>query len=104
MIDRILRAFSAGWGEMADFVPRLLSILRQLWLEVIGFVFFALALFFAMSANGVVQSFQRLGTDPDALPKLLLALVFVLMFGWFGWTSFRRAKRAARDRDANDAA
>ncbi len=99
MINRVLRALSAGWQEMSDFVPRLLSILRQLWLEVIGFVFFALALFFAMSANGVVQSFQRLDSDPEALPKFLLALAFVLMFGWFGWSSFRRAKRAARDRD-----
>lgn len=99
MINRVLRALTAGWQEMSDFVPRLLSILRQLWLEVIGFVFFALSLFFAMSANGVVQSFQRLDKDPEALPKFLLALVFVLMFGWFGWSSFRRAKRAARDRD-----
>ncbi len=103
MVGRITKALGAGWQEMGRFVPRLLSILRQLWLEVIGFVFFALAFFFVMSANGVVQSFQRLDTNPDALPKLLLALSFTAMFGWFGWSSFRRAKRTSKDRDADNA-
>lgn len=92
----------AGWKETLSFVPRLLLILRQLWLEVMGFVFFTLALFFAISANGLLQSWQQMETDPEALPRFLLALAFVLLFSWFGWSSFRRAKRATADRDADE--
>ena len=99
---RILRAMGAGWKETLGFVPRLISILRQLWLEVMGFVFFTLALFFALSANGLVQSWQQLERDPGALPRFLLALAFVLLFCWFGWSSFRRAKRFTAERNADE--
>jgi hypothetical protein len=96
---KLLKALAAGVQESTAFFPRLLGILRQLWNEVMGFIFFALALFFTFNANGVVQSLQALKTDPDAVPKLLLAGLFAGMFAWFGYTSFRRARKLQRSRD-----
>lgn len=99
---RIFDALGAGLGEMRSFVPRLLGIFRQLFNEVIGFVFFAIALFFAFSANGLVQSARALDEDPSALGKMLLAGFFFFLFAWFGFSNFRRARRIQRDLSAED--
>ena len=95
---RLWNAISAGAAEAGRFLPRLLGIARELFHEVIGFVFFALALFFALGAHGLVQSFRNLDQSPDELPRLLLAAFFVLLFAGFGFSSFRRARRIARRR------
>ena len=94
---KILDAAGAGLKETLAFFPRLLGILQQLWNEVIGFVFFALALFFTFNANGVVESFRKLEHDPDAMVKLALAGFVAAMCAYFGWSSFRRAKRIQRE-------
>ena len=57
---KLLDATGAGLKETLSFFPRLIGIFQQLWNEVIGFVFFAMALFFTFNANGVVESFQAL--------------------------------------------
>jgi hypothetical protein len=93
---KILNAAGAGLKETLSFFPRLLGIFQQLWNEVIGFVFFALTLFFTFNANGVVESYKALGTDPDAAVKLALAGFVAGMCFWFGYSSFRRAKRIQR--------
>jgi hypothetical protein len=55
--------------------------LSQLWLEVTGFVFLALA------AIGVL-AFWREWTRHSGHGRLLLAATFALLFGWFGASSF----------------
>lgn len=99
---RIFDAFGAGWTEVKAFVPRLLGLLRQLFNEVLGFVFFALAFFFTFSANGLVESARALDQNPDAFMKMVAASVFVGMFGWFGYSNFRRARRISREVSAQD--
>jgi hypothetical protein len=94
---KILNAAEAGLKETLAFFPRLIGILQQLWNEVIGFIFFALALFFTFNANGVVESFKALEKDPDAMVKLALAAFVAAMCFYFGYTSFRRAKRIQRE-------
>ena len=94
---KILDAAGAGLKETMAFFPRLLGIFQQLWNEVIGFLFFALALFFTFNANGVVESFKKLENDPDAAFKLALAGFVAAMCFWFGYSSFRRAKRIQRE-------
>lgn len=94
---KILNAAGAGLKETLAFFPRLLGILQQLWNEVIGFIFFALALFFTFNANGVVESFKALEKDPDAMVKLALAGFVAAMCLYFGYSSFRRAKRIQRE-------
>ncbi|MCB9382982.1 MAG: hypothetical protein H6509_00085 [Bryobacterales bacterium] len=99
---KILDALGAGFKETLAFFPRLLSILHQLWNEIIGFLFFALALFFMFNANGVVESFNGLEQDPDAAVKLALAGFVAAMCFYFGWSSFRRAKKIQRTNAANN--
>ena len=94
---KILDAAGAGLKETLAFFPRLVAILHQLWNEVVGFVFFAMALFFTFNANGVVESFRALEHDPDAAFKLGLAGFVAAMCFYFGWSSFRRAKRIQRE-------
>jgi hypothetical protein len=94
---KILRAAEAGLKETLSFFPRLIGILHQLWNEVVGFIFFALALFFTFNANGVVESFKALEKDPDAMVKLALAGFVAAMCFYFGYSSFRRAKRIQRE-------
>jgi len=99
---RIFEAASAGFGEMRSFVPRLLGLFRQLFNEVIGFVFFALALFFAFGANGLFESMRVLDTDPDAFGRMALAGVVVAMLTWFGISNFRRARAISRKAAEDD--
>ncbi len=97
---KILHAAGAGLKETLSFFPRLIGIFQQLWNEVIGFVFFALALFFTFNANGVVESYRALESDPDALIKLALAGGVAIMCFYFGYSSFRRAKKIQREQSA----
>jgi hypothetical protein len=98
---KILDAAGAGLRETLSFFPRLLGILQQLWNEIIGFLFFALALFFTFNANGVVESFRALENDPDAAVKLGLAGFVAAMCFYFGFSSFRRAKQIQRQGSRN---
>jgi len=99
---RIFEAATAGLGEMRSFVPRLLGLLRQLFNEVIGFVFFALALFFAFGANGLFESMRVLDSDPEAFGRMILAGIVVLMLVWFGFSNFRRARVISRKAAEDD--
>lgn len=98
---KILDAAGAGLKEMLAFFPRLLGILHQLWNEIIGFLFFALAMFFTFNANGVVESYKALETDPDAWIKLTLAGGVSVLCSYFGYSSFRRAKKIQRENAAD---
>jgi len=67
------------------------SVLHQLWLEVTGFVFLAIA------ALGAVEGFREYGkyhAGQEAGPgRLILAVCFTLSFAWFGLSSFVRVRR-----------
>jgi branched-subunit amino acid ABC-type transport system permease component len=95
---RLWKAIKAAVSEAGRFLPRLWGLATELFHEVMGFVFFAFALFFLFGAHGAVQSFRNLKESPDELP-LFLATVFVaaLLTG-FGFSSFRRARRGSRRR------
>lgn len=93
---RIVKAWAAGVTEFKKFLPRLLAIASELFHEVMGFVFFALALWLAFAPHGLKQSYLELGENPEGLPAFLGSLLFVLLFGAFGVSSFRRARRVAK--------
>jgi hypothetical protein len=74
-------------------------VLHQLFLEVTGFTFLAIA------AIGAVTAFREYGkfhAGHAAGPgRLLLAIAFTLCFTWFGLSSFWRVnKSVARQRDS----
>ena len=95
---QLMRAIAAGVHEIQKFLPQLLGMARELFHEVMGFVFFALTLFFIFGGQGLVRSYQALGNDPDAGARLVVVALFVVMFGGFGISSFRRARRIAKGR------
>jgi hypothetical protein len=94
---RILRAASAGWGEVLNFVPKLWALARQLFNEVMGVVFLALALFLTFGAQGLIHTYRQLDERPDSIWQLLGLSGMVLLLGWFGVSSFLRAKKIARN-------
>src|SRR5271166_5525311 len=69
-------------------------VLRQLWLEVTGFTFLAIAGIGAMAGMreyGKYQSGHASGPG-----RLVLAVCFTISFTWFGLSSFWRVKKKAK--------
>ncbi len=92
---RLLKAAKAGLGALSGSLPRLLSIARELGLEVVGFVYWVFAALFIFSPYGFIEAYRSL---PDSFGRMLLSGGGALMWAWFGYTSFRRAKKIARER------
>jgi hypothetical protein len=92
----LMRAAGAAFGEFAKLIPRVWRIARELFHEVTGFVFLALAVWFILGNQGLIRTLQSLEEKPDSMPQLLVVLLFVLMFGGFGISSFLRARRISR--------
>jgi hypothetical protein len=68
----------------------------ELFHEVMGFIFLALALWFTLGNQGLIRTLQTLEENPDNMAQLLVVLLFVVMFGGFGISSFLRARRISR--------
>ena len=79
----IVRAFRTAASHWA-------RILRQLWLEVTGFVFLALA---SLGALSVAHDYAQYHAHRAGPSRLLVAIAFTLVFAWFGVTSFWRVRR-----------
>jgi hypothetical protein len=80
-----------GFAAAASSVGR---VLHQLFLEVTGFTFLAIA------AIGVVTGIREYGkyhAGQAAGPgRLILAICFALSFAWFGLSSFWRIRRGKK--------
>ena len=69
-------------------------VLHQLWLEVTGFTFLAMA---AVGAMAGIREYGKYQSGHATGPgRLLLAICFTLSFAWFGLSSFWRVKRRAK--------
>ena len=62
-------------------------VLHQLWLEVTGFVFFVIAV---IGFSALVREYHKYQAGQVDLKRVLVALCFTLVFGWFGVSSFLR--------------
>jgi hypothetical protein len=79
-----IRATSRSFGR----------VLHQLWLEVTGFMFLAIAGIGAMAGMREYGKYQSgHATGPG---RLVLAVCFTVSFTWFGLSSFWRVKRRAK--------
>jgi|SRR5208282_1343022 len=86
--SRMGRALVAGIRAAARSFAR---VLHQLWLEVTGFMFLAIAGIGAMAGIREYGKYQAgHATGPG---RLLLAVCFTVSFAWFGLSSFWRVKR-----------
>jgi len=89
--SRMGRAALAGLRATAASFAR---VLGQLWLEVTGFTFLAMA---AVGAMAAMREYGRYQSGHATGPaRLLLAVCFTVSFTWFGLTSFWRVKRRAK--------
>jgi hypothetical protein len=69
-------------------------VLHQLWLEVTGFTFLALA---GIGAMAGMREYGKYQSGHAAGPgRLLLAVCFTVSFTWFGLSSFWRVKRKVK--------
>ncbi len=69
-------------------------VLHQLWLEVTGFTFLAMA---AVGALAGMREYGKYQAGQASGPgRLLLAIGFTGLFTWFGVSSFWRVKRKAK--------
>ena len=69
-------------------------VLHQLWLEVTGFTFLALA---GVGAMAGLREYGKYQSGHAAGPgRLALAVCFTASFTWFGLSSFWRVKRKAK--------
>jgi hypothetical protein len=65
-------------------------IARQLWLEVTGFVFLSLA---AIGALAFVRELAHYPAGESSSKRVVVAILFTLLFAWFGITSFWRVRK-----------
>ena len=83
---------------MKHVVPAVLKPARTLWNEVIGFVFFCLAVY---CGSGIVRAYIKLGGAPPdqaagELFRLVLSALGTILMLYFGVTSFLRARKISR--------
>ena len=65
--------------------------LHQLWFQVTGFTFLAIA---GIGAVTLFREYGKYHAGQAASPgRLILAIAFTLSFAWFGLSSFWRVKR-----------
>jgi hypothetical protein len=89
--SRTGRAVLAGTRATARSFGR---VLHQLWLEVTGFTFLAIAGIGALAGMREYGKYQAgHATGPG---RLVLAICFTVSFTWFGLSSFWRVKRRAK--------
>jgi hypothetical protein len=83
------RTYSAVQSGARATLSHFAGVVRQLWLEVTGFVFLAFAV-----AGGValVREYAAFHAGKAVGSRVAVAAGFTLMFAWFGGSSFLRAR------------
>ena len=85
------RMGAAAWKGIHATATSLGRVLHQLWLEVTGFTFLAIA------GIGVLAGFReyvKYQSGRSSGPgRLILAVCFAASFAWFGLSSFWRVRR-----------
>ena len=98
MTAMVTRLLAIAASEVKKFIPKLWGIARELFHEVMGFIFMAFALFFTFGSAGLISTYQKMDTDPNGVIRLILVGGFVVALAGFGVSSFLRAKRISRTR------
>jgi hypothetical protein len=85
--SRLLTALLRAGRTTASHFGR---VLHQLWLEVTGFVFLALA---GIGVIALVRGVRLYQAGKEGPLRAIVATVFTLLFAWFGVTSFWRVRK-----------
>jgi hypothetical protein len=89
--NRTGRAMLAGFRATTRSFGK---VLHQLWLEVTGFTFLAIAAIGGLAGMREYGKYQS--GHANGPGRLVLAVCFTVTFAWFGVTSFWRVKRRAK--------
>jgi hypothetical protein len=87
------RTLNAIQGAVRATLRSLAHVLHQLWLEVTGTLFLAIA---AFGAVALVREYTRYEAGRATAGRVTIAVCFTLAFAWFGLTSFWRVKRKSQ--------
>jgi hypothetical protein len=74
-------------------VPGVVKPLHILWNEIIGFIFFVLAVW---SVPSVIRNWREFGQQGGSPFRLLVSGGFTLIMAYFGVSSFMRARKISR--------
>jgi hypothetical protein len=81
---------NALWSGIRAWAAHIGHVLHQLWLEVTGFIFLAIA---GIGAIGIVREYVKYEAGKSTYGRIGMAVCFTLLFTWFGLTSFWRLRR-----------
>jgi len=84
------RTYGAVLNAAKATASHFLSILRQLWLEVTGFIFL---IFAGLGLVATVREYTAYHAGRGNSGHLAAAVGFCLMFSWFGVTSFWKSRK-----------
>ena len=85
------RVGAAAWKGIQATAVSFGRVLHELWLEVTGFTFLAIA---GIGALAGFREYAKYQSGHSAGPgRLILALCFSASFAWFGVSSFWRVRR-----------
>lgn len=84
------RSFSAITRGVRATASHFGRVLGQLWLEVTGFVFLALA---AIGVVAFFREYAKYQAGHTTSSRAVLAVCFAGLFGWFGVSSFWRVRK-----------
>jgi len=84
-MTKAVRATASHFGQ----------VLGQLWLEVTGFVFLALA---GIGLLAFFREYAKYQAGHTTSGRVVLAGCFTALFGWFGVSSFWRVRKRSQNR------
>jgi len=93
--SRRTRSFGALTKAVRATASHFGRVLGQLWLEVTGFVFLFLA---GIGVLAFFREYNKYQAGHATSSRVVLAVCFAGLFGWFGVSSFWRVKKGSQNR------
>ena len=87
------RTLNAILGGIRATIRSFARALHQLWLEVTGTLFLAIA---AFGAIALVREYMKYEAGRTSAGRVAIAVGFTVTFAWFGLSSFWRVKRKSQ--------